>query len=40
MIISRVAELEAKLARKEQELRDTKARYGELRHRVGNALQA
>ena len=36
---ARVAELEARLAAKDQELRETKARYDELRHRIKNDLQ-
>ena len=36
---ARVAELEARLATKEQELREAKARYDELSHRVKNDLQ-
>jgi two-component sensor histidine kinase len=35
----RTAELEAKLAAREQELRECKARYEELRHRIENDLQ-
>ena len=37
---ARVAELEARLATKEQELREAKNRYDELRHRITNDLQA
>jgi two-component sensor histidine kinase len=36
---TRVVELEAELAAKELELSEANARYGELRHRIGNALQ-
>jgi hypothetical protein len=34
MATARVAELEARRAAKDQELRETKARYDELRHRI------
>lgn len=37
--VVRVAELEAQLAANEQELRESKARYDELRHRIKNDLQ-
>lgn len=37
---ARVAELEAQLAAKEQELREVRDRYQELRHRIRNDLQA
>jgi cell division protein FtsB len=37
--VARVAELEAQLSAKEQELRESKARYDELRHRIKNDLQ-
>jgi len=37
--VARVAELEAQLAANEQELRDSKVRYNELRHRIKNDLQ-
>jgi two-component sensor histidine kinase len=37
--VAQVAELEARLAAKERELSETKARYDELRHRIKNDLQ-
>ena len=37
--VVRLAELEAQLAANEQELRESKARYDELRHRIKNDLQ-
>lgn len=37
--VAQVAELEARLAAKDQELYETKARYDELRHRIKNDLQ-
>ena len=37
--VMRLAELEARLAANEQELRESKARYDELRHRIKNDLQ-
>jgi two-component sensor histidine kinase len=36
---ARVAELEARLAAKDRELCEAKARYEELRHRIKNDLQ-
>jgi two-component sensor histidine kinase len=39
-LLRRTADLQAKLAEKENELRDCKAHYEELRHRINNDLQA